>query len=679
VKKNNEILEKFIWQYKVVEYLSYFSVFFIPLYFSSKYIFPTNIPKIIAIMAIVILMAFFYLWGSWYRKIQFKFSIVGLSLFLFLISLTISSIYGTDPINSFFGWRNVIPLMAIYAISLFAFIVGDLIKNDKKICIKLLLSSFLTSILVLIIFYFNTSSVLLQDGSTLGNSSYLGTYLLFNFLFGIGLFFYYKNLWQKILIILGSLFLIINPLFINKDFLLFKISLSDVFSNPLSILGIANGATMGVGIAILSTIFLLFIFSKKKILKIIGIVSMILFVFSIFWTGKELVTSGTHLNQVFTETKTGNRFLAWNIAQREFSDNPVLGNGYNNYIYSFDKYYNQDMYSDGYMVERFFKPHNVFWEFASETGVFGLFSYLILLLILFFTLINIKRGEEESFNNLRIVLASLLIGYFVQNLFMFDTISSYLLLFVIISIGLGFANGYEIKISDKFKILQRIFIVILLFACVVSIYLFAIAPSLEAKMIKNVTPVENITENFVHDRKGIQEVSLFCGVMDNTYLFSNLLDYYQKKLYKVDENNKSFYLNELESMISSLENDMLSQPYYSESYLTISQIYNLYLMAEMKTGKDVRFNGINYNKIIWDKSYNAIMKSMELNPNNPQAYLTLSQLYMLKADFKNAYLYNKITIEMAPKYEKAHIMARNLLKIFPNKEFEAFLVKALPF
>lgn len=676
---NNKIIEsaKKIWQHKVAIYLSYLTIFLIPLYFNTKHFSSFVTPKIILTTALLLLVTIFYLWGNWFKETKkILFSIIGISLFVFILFLTISSIKGIDPLNSFLGWKNVVPLISIYFLSIFAFIVGDFIKNNKKIAINLLLSSFISSILVTIFFYSGIKGVNLQDGSTLGNSSYLGTYLMFNFFFGLGLILYHKKIWQRFLLVLGSLFLVINPLFINKDFLLFKISLSQIFQNPMSLLGIANGATMGVGLSVIFIVLLFFVFSKKKILKIAGFVLIVLFLLGISFVGRELSTSGTSLNKIFVETKSGNRFLVWDIAKRGFLDNPVLGNGYNNYIYTFDKYYSSKIYEKGYAVERFFKPHNVFWEFASDTGILGLLGYLCLLVILFITLININKDENNKFKGLRIVLAGLIIGYFIQNLFVFDTISSYLMLFIVISIGIGFANFYEIKINEKLNILKKVLIAIFILFLIWMMYVLVIAPWRESVGISKLISKDKIIDisKSVQIREGLSDKSIFLGVMDSTNMADGLFLVYQNALSKVNESNKKEFLKELVSIVYNLEKDIEKQPNFSESYLAISKILNLHLMIEMKEGKIVRFNGINYNKEVWGKSYESLMKSIGLNPNNPQSYLVLAQLYMLKADFENAYLYNRKAIEMAPNFKDSYDFGKFLMKVNPNKDFENFMI-----
>jgi len=645
------------WQYRVVECLSYFLIVFVPLCFSGHHMFIFNTPKIIAISAIVLLMVIFKLWGDQNDNFKIRFSFLSLFLCLFVLTLVVSSLLGIDPLNSFFGWRGgLTPLVSICALFVFSFIVASLIKRDRFVLKRLLIFSFLTSILVMLVFYFNSSIIDMKDGSTLGNSSYLGAYILFNIFFGLYLFLSAKKR-NKIWPTLGTLFLIINPLFINLK------NIGLIFSNPLSLLGIANGATLGILISTISIVFLFMIFSKKRYLKISGIVLMSVFVLSILGMAKQLSTPETRLYRVFTEAKTSNRFLVWGIAEDGFKEKPILGNGFNNYIYTFDEHYNPNIYKDGYALERFFKPHNVFWEILSEVGLVGLITYAGLLACLF--VVFLRKKEERTMG---IVLSGLLVGYFIQNLFVFDSVTTYLMFYLVVAIGLGFSSSFE----KEFKFKNKYFCLPSMALAIYLMHPLVFAPLRESRSMMKISIGEHI-KDLSQQREGIQDISLFGGVMDDTYQSGKLSDLYQKKLYLAEGENKNIFLKELNSLYLYVEESIKKQPKYSESYLVASEILNLYMMVEMKEGKNVVFNGTNYNVDIWQKSFENISKSLELNPKNPASYLVLSQLFMLKADLDQAFQNVRESISLAPSNQDAYSFGRFLLKVKPDKDFENFL------
>lgn len=179
--------------------------------------------------------------------------------------------------------------------------------------------------------------------------------------------------------------------------------------------------------------------------------------------------------------------------------------------------------------------------------------------------------------------------------------------------------------------------------------------------------------DFAKLRDGLDKKSPFGGVMEYNYQAEKLVKLYQKVIYRIDDNNKKVFLNEIESMVGNLEQVVKRQPNYGSSYLTMSGALNLYLLAEGKDGSFIKINKDSYDKEIWDKSYTYANKAIEINSRNPLNFNVLSQLYMIKGDMDNSYLYAKKFIDIAPEYEEAYTFARGLLKIRPNTAFENYV------
>lgn len=677
-----------VWQWKGMEYISYFAIFLTPLIIGNSLLYSFSTSKSLFLTAITLIMLVLYLWGSLSKK-ETKLNItpIHIALFVFLFALTISSIFGIDPINSFFGWRYAVSLVHIYILSIFALLIGFLVRRNSDFLPKILLFSFLSSIIVTIIFYTGLS-INISDGSTIGNSSYLGEYLFFNVLFGIGLFVYYKKYWKKILMALGALFIIFSPIFINKNIFLGTINIAEVIKNPILLFGIANGATLGLGISFITVVLLLLISSRKKLLKIIGGILLVFFIFSIYYTYHELVNKNSMIHKVYVEQKSGNRFIAWDIAKKSFKDNPILGNGLNNYPYSYEKYFTTDFYKTGYFLERFNQPHNIFWEFVSNTGILGLTSFLFLLIVTFISLfkkdkedilvIESKSSNKEVINNsklniLKLILASILVGYFIQNLFVFDTISTYLMLFIIIGISIGGSNySWEIKIFEKFEIIKKFFTAFAIACSFIFIILFVFLPLSEARIWnKMFLSIDNIIE-YSNSKKDIQKISVYGGLFDSTYVGEKLFDKLQNNLSRVNKDNKKDFLSMLYYITGIIEKDTQKQPNYADSYFMIGNYLNLYMTAEMKDVDDLKNREDSYNKEIWEKAYYSLTKSIELNPNNPKAYLALVKTYMIKDDLDNAKKAVSASMMIAPEYKENYVFARALLSK-PDTNFQKYV------
>jgi len=674
-----------VWQWTLVEYISYLIILSTPLLVGKNLIYSFTTSKSLFITAFTLLSVALYLWGSWDKKnSSINISPVHIGLIVFFSALTISSIFGVDPINSFFGWRYAVSLVDLYALGLFTVVIGFLVKKDKSFIVNILTCSFISSIIVTIIFYTGLS-IETSDGSTIGNSSYLGEYLFFNVIFGFGLFLYFKKYWKKIMVGLGLLFIILSPIFINKDILIGKVGILEAIKHPVLFFGIANGAAMGIGLSIIVALLLFLASSRKKLIKITGFVLLASFIFGVYYTGKLLINPDSSLHKVYVEQKSGNRFLAWNIAKENFRDNTLLGVGVNNYPYSFEKYSTTDFYKEGYFVERFNQPHNIFWEFASNTGILGLISFLLLLLLTVVSLF--KNNKEESIidiksnsidssrlKTLKIVLASIIFGYFIQNLFVFDTIATYLMLFLIIGIAIGVSNiSWKLRITDKLIVLKKIFIVLVITGSLVSMVVFVFLPMKEAREWNSMTTATQNILDFYNSKEDIQGISVMGGLMDSVFISQRLFEPFQSSISTVSPANKDKFMKVVDYTAAQIERDIDKQPNYADAYFMIGNLLDVYMIADIKDGNNLTFDGKKYNKEVWDRAYKALTKSVELNPKNPKTYYALSKTYVIKGDIINARLIARKAIEVAPWNKETYKFSRVLFSGTPDKDFENYV------
>jgi len=126
----------------------------------------------------------------------------------------------------------------------------------------------------------------------------------------------------------------------------------------------------------------------------------------------------------FADVTTQSRLIAWRTAGRVFRERPLLGWGWENFKYGFDKYYDTELLTTGINDTFWDKPHNTFLEFLTTTGLFGFLAYLYLLGLAVRQTLNVP-------DNFKIFGLALLAGYAVQNIFVFDTFGSYLMMFIV--------------------------------------------------------------------------------------------------------------------------------------------------------------------------------------------------------------------------------------------------------
>jgi O-antigen ligase len=162
-----------------------------------------------------------------------------------------------------------------------------------------------------------------------------------------------------------------------------------------------------------------------------GVIAMLIIIGGVFFAVKDssFVTENRVLKRfasISLEDKTTrSRLLVWNLALEGWKERPILGWGQENFDYVFLKHYDVRLYDQ----EPFFdRAHNIFLDWLIAGGVLGLLGYLSLYGALLFVLwkSNLSVGEKS-------VMSGIVLGHGAQNFFVFDTITSYLVLYTLLS------------------------------------------------------------------------------------------------------------------------------------------------------------------------------------------------------------------------------------------------------
>ena len=120
------------------------------------------------------------------------------------------------------------------------------------------------------------------------------------------------------------------------------------------------------------------------------------------------------------------RTTLWKMAWQGVKERPLLGWGQDNFTYVFAKYYDPKMYTQEPWFDR---THNVFFDWLIAGGFFGLISYLF---IFGATLYMLWRKEEFGLYE-KAVFTGLIVAYFIHNFFVFDNLTSYILIAIVLS------------------------------------------------------------------------------------------------------------------------------------------------------------------------------------------------------------------------------------------------------
>ncbi len=474
---------------KAIIYLGLGIILFTPVMMSGKFFFPFIFTKALVFRITVLLVFLAFLFLAIVDK-KYRFRITNLTIFLslYLLIITISSLLAKTFYFSFWGdiERSEGIITWIYLLALFL-VVSGFLKSKKEWYVFFDLS-FLASLLVALFalgqrldwqFVLNHGESRLS--ATIGNPAFLAAYLFFNVFFALILLWVKRgdNIWKWYYLpgILLNLYIIMET------------------------------ATRGVMVGLISSVFLgsflmIFFTNTNKIVKKVflgTILFLFLFVLMIFLGRNTSFIQNNNslrrLSKISLQDRTvQTRLMTWNSAWQGIKEKPILGWGYENFFLIFNKYFNPQIYRNSGSRIWFDRAHNIIFDQLAVGGILGLLVYLSLIFYpiyflgswilkdfgktqAFFRKIWGKMKDEAIIDKkLAIIIVSLLVGYFVQNLFVFDSLVTYIPFIFILAFISHYEKSFEIKFlkSENF---YQIFSFILLILFVPILYIVNIKPA----------------------------------------------------------------------------------------------------------------------------------------------------------------------------------------------------------
>lgn len=585
-------------------------------------------------------------------------------LLLYIVWMSISGILAVNPHLAF--WSSLMRgtgLITLYYCTGLALIIASLVKKNGILYFYSILKFFtLSSFIVAISVWLGNEGFNIQKdvfvrssgGGLLGNSSITAAYLIFGFFIGFFLLIS-ENInkkWKYIIVIIMAT-IIFSPLFINIHGLL----------TGKSILGSARGALLGIFIGVGFLSLLYFSFSKKKIIKIFGIVSIIISLFVFIFGWMSFVKPGTYLHEKFVQSASGTRFIFWDIAQKSMDEHPYFGYGPENYMIAFQDNFNPIILNKEYGHEGSTdRAHNIYFDTGVSGGYPAILFYITFLLSIFYGIYNAFKYEKISRLQAGI-LGGMLVGYVFQNLFVFDSLLSIISLFIVVGVSFGlFTNEKkeEIAINNKnkinkdkqgaLKILLGLSLVILFGT---SWYYFSISPARKVKLFGTV--ISMTVDKRASNYNKLLEGSAVGNDWDVGGFAHNNYQLYAKNAasIKLDKKNLPFYEKDLLANIDYLEKVYLNNK--NDYRLTIGMVhlYSTYIYLTDK-GND---------QVISTRMLELLQHAHDISPTNPESYWGMAQVYAWRGDFKSIIDIYKKAIELDRKVPASHIL---LIKFAKN-------------
>lgn len=419
---------------KYINYLLYALVIIVPLIYFPTSIFPFNIIKITVFQSLVeIIFAMWLGLALFYKKYRPRPTPLLVSLLAFAAILSIASVFGIDLKASLWSdeQRALGLVTIIHLVALFAVINSLREEINWK---KLWMFSFLTAAAVSLIgisqkfitvpmnaspwlrILYPSPIIPERIGSTVSNSSFLAGYLLFNLFLGLWLIkIRFKSDARPWLWGLG-ITLILAGIFLAQTL----------------------GAFFGLAVGILYLLAYFIAKGAKNVRYAAAAILLLSIVFSaVFFYTKgdsfwQRIPGLSRIAQASLRSPSiHDRLLVWQISLAAFKDKPLLGWGLENFRTAYDAHYNPMILSESINGTAWDKPHNVILEYLVTSGILGLFAYIAIWYSLFFSIFKLSKKGSEDFTPL--IFSSMFVAYFAQNLFVFDTIGTYLMFFFTIA------------------------------------------------------------------------------------------------------------------------------------------------------------------------------------------------------------------------------------------------------
>jgi len=401
------------------------------------------------------------------KKYRPKVNLISIAVGIYVLILVLASIFGISPIDSF--WSNFARSTGvILIIHLLLFFFAAQVLFDKKLWQELMGIAAIMAAAVAITIIFGSIGLFDKaraiDYSTMGNSSFLATYLVF------GLFFAAYLGWTK-------------DLKISKIWLLEQkdIQFAMKISVLLTIIGLVLSTGKAAAASSLIGLVLLFLFYlahgnlEIKIRKIAKI-SLIIFLIGIIVVAIGLNVKNSFIQKMFSRIATPARSIVWEASKDLVLQKPFLGWGPETFEMAFATNAPPKLiYANTAFEYRFDRAHSVFWDHLVTTGFLGLGAYIFLFGSVFYILFRYLKRDYW----LAACFICLFTAYILQNLTVFDTPTSYYFLFFCLSFLASLGKKTEDS-NPKISIFKIGGILILLIGFAFGLIFFVIKPYLSS-------------------------------------------------------------------------------------------------------------------------------------------------------------------------------------------------------
>jgi len=671
----SEKIEKiFLWTIKILSA----AILFLPFFIYRPVLYPYIFSKIIVfqILAEIILVLWFAL--LFYSKEREKYKInwrhpLILALTVFIGVLVLTMFTGADISQSFWSSQErmtgVLTIIHFYvwflAISSCFSSSSNKKENWKSWKFLLwisLISSFLVGLYGLgqkIGLEFLLKNVAQRMSSTLGNSDFLGAYSLVCFFLALFLFLKSDKKIEKVFV-----------------------GLLAVFNLIVLTLTATRAALLGLIAAIfLFSFYLIFRKETKKKTKLLVSLFIILIVLgSLFlkinyqkeWM-KKAPLFVRRLTQISYQAGEA-RLMSWGAGLKGFAEKPILGWGWENYNLVFNRFYNPWYLNKGAANTWFDKSHNQVIDLLALTGILGTLFYLTIFVSIFLLFLKLNRrfkiipgqndqvepGQNEEREKIiegrrdlfgLLILGLMFFGYFIQNLFIFDTPAPLIVFYFSLALVyfltrdfVLFNSPLTIKKSSVFPL--PVFIILILLFLPWGVYKFNLEPFQQSRLgIRAFHTAKQDLKSALYWYEKALAKPCFVNSEIRVYFAKDIAEAHAK----INEKTNLDILGQgTEIVITEYEKTVQKHPLNSRHWLYLGQLYGL---------------GAKYNLNYLLKAEIALETALELSPQRQQVYFELARIYYFQKEYKRAVNFLEQAVVLNPEVRESRQKLQEMIGV----------------
>lgn len=218
-----------------------------------------------------------------------------------------------------------------------------------------------------------------------------------------------------------------------------------------------RGAFIGLFLGLLLFGVSYLVLARTGVLKLItiGVVGIIVVITLVFISARstpvfeKVADSSLMVARIGTiglkDLSVRSRLASLSAGLQGFTARPILGWGPENYVIPFGRYFNVESKQIAKIIENHDQAHNKPMEELATKGVLGFASYVGLWAFMFWIIIRRARRRDAANQVLILFIGAALVGYLVQNFFLFDTPATLLQLILL----MGFVAYLEVTLRES--------------------------------------------------------------------------------------------------------------------------------------------------------------------------------------------------------------------------------------